>query len=388
MLFDEFKSIIYILMENRLQRWRLILGADAVTDETDILDKNQSEMDVLLASIYDPGETGVLKGSSPQINRWLGDIRKYFPTPVVQILQQDALERLNLKQMILEPELLGSLEVNVSLVATLLQLKDLLPDETRETARMVIDSLIEQLKKELRQPLEQAYRGRVKNNSYRSAFPRGKLDWKRTILTNLKNYQPKEKLLIPQHFYRYNAFTPKLSRLILAVDQSGSMANSVVHASIIACILAGIPSFKTNLVIFDTDVLDLTAELSDPISLLFSVQLGGGTHIAKALKYCQTLVTHPAETTLILISDLYEGDLVDNMFSIIQMMQKEGVNMISLLALDNDGVPSFDKKNGARLASMEIPSFACTPQQFPSLMAALFNGQKILPSTISLKTSL
>jgi hypothetical protein len=383
MLFDEFKSIIYILMENRLQRWRLILGADAVTDETDILDKNQSEMDVLLASIYDPGETGVLKGSSPQINRWLGDIRKYFPTPVVQILQQDALERLNLKQMILEPELLGSLEVNVSLVATLLQLKDLLPDETRETARMVIDSLIEQLKKELRQPLEQAYRGRVKNNSYRSAFPRGKLDWKRTILTNLKNYQPKEKLLIPQHFYRYNAFTPKLSRLILAVDQSGSMANSVVHASIIACILAGIPSFKTNLVIFDTDVLDLTAELSDPISLLFSVQLGGGTHIAKALKYCQTLVTHPAETTLILISDLYEGDLVDNMFSIIQMMQKEGVNMISLLALDNDGVPSFDKKNGARLASMEIPSFACTPQQFPSLMAVLFNGQKILPSTIS-----
>jgi len=383
MLFDEFKSIIYILMENRLQRWRLILGADAVTDETDILDKNQSEMDVLLASIYDPGETGVLKGSSPQINRWLGDIRKYFPTPVVQILQQDALERLNLKQMILEPELLGSLEVNVSLVATLLQLKDLLPDETRETARMVIDSLIEQLKKELRQPLEQAYRGRVKNNSYRSAFPRGKLDWKRTILTNLKNYQPKEKLLIPQHFYRYNAFTPKLSRLILAVDQSGSMANSVVHASIIACILAGIPSFKTNLVIFDTDVLDFTAELSDPISLLFSVQLGGGTHIAKALKYCQTLVTHPAETTLILISDLYEGDLVDNMFSIIQMMQKEGVNMISLLALDNDGVPSFDKKNGARLASMEIPSFACTPQQFPSLMAALFNGQKILPSTIS-----
>jgi len=383
MLFNEFKSIIYILMENRLQRWRLILGADAVTDETDILDKNQSEMDVLLASIYDPGETGVLKGSSPQINRWLGDIRKYFPTPVVQILQQDALERLNLKQMILEPELLGSLEVNVSLVATLLQLKDLLPDETRETARMVIDSLIEQLKKELRQPLEQAYRGRVKNNSYRSAFPRGKLDWKRTILTNLKNYQPKEKLLIPQHFYRYNAFTPKLSRLILAVDQSGSMANSVVHASIIACILAGIPSFKTNLVIFDTDVLDLTAELSDPISLLFSVQLGGGTHIAKALKYCQTLVTHPAETTLILISDLFEGDLVDNMFSIIQMMQKEGVNMISLLALDNDGVPSFDKKNGARLASMEIPSFACTPQQFPSLMAALFNGQKILPSTIS-----
>ena len=383
MLFNEFKSIIYILMENRLQRWRLILGADAVTDETDILDKNQSEMDVLLASIYDPGETGVLKGSSPQINRWLGDIRKYFPTPVVQILQQDALERLNLKQMILEPELLGSLEVNVSLVATLLQLKDLLPDETRETARMVIDSLIEQLKKELRQPLEQAYRGRVKNNSYRSAFPRGKLDWKRTILTNLKNYQPKEKLLIPQHFYRYNAFTPKLSRLILAVDQSGSMANSVVHASIIACILAGIPSFKTNLVIFDTDVLDLTAELSDPISLLFSVQLGGGTHIAKALKYCQTLVTHPAETTLILISDLYEGDLVDNMFSIIQMMKKEGVNMISLLALDNDGVPSFDKKNGARLASMEIPSFACTPQQFPSLMAALFNGQKILPSTIS-----
>ena len=370
-------------MENRLQRWRLILGADAVPDEPEVLDKNQLEMDVLLAAIYDSGDTGVLRGSSPQINRWLGDIRKYFPTPVVRILQQDALERLDLQQMILEPELLGSLEVNVSLVATLLQLKDFLPDETRETARMVIHSLIEKLKKELRQPLEQAHRGRLKNNSYRSAFPRGKLDWKRTILTNLKNYQPAEKLLIPQHFYRYNAFTPKLSRLILAVDQSGSMANSVVHASIIACILAGIPSFKTNLVVFDTEILDLTDELSDPISLLFSVQLGGGTHIAKALKYCQSLVTHPGETTLILISDLYEGDLVDNMFGIIHKMQNEGVNIISLLALDNEGVPSFDKKNGTRLASMDIPSFACAPQQFPTLMASLFNGQKILSRTIS-----
>jgi hypothetical protein len=129
--------------------------------------------------------------------------------------------------------------------------------------------------------------------------------------------------------------------------------------------------------------LYLTAELSDPISLLFSVQLGGGTHIAKALKYCQTLVTHPAETTLILISDLYEGDLVDNMFGLLHKMQKEGVNIISLLALDNDGIPSFDRKNGARLASMGIPSFACTPQQFPSLMAALFNGQKISTSTLS-----
>ena len=162
-------------MENRLQRWRLILGADAVPDEPEVLDKNQLEMDVLLAAIYDSGDTGVLRGSSPQINRWLGDIRKYFPTPVVRILQQDALERLDLQQMILEPELLGSLEVNVSLVATLLQLKDFLPDETRETARMVIHSLIEKLKKELRQPLEQAHRGRLKNNSYRSAFPRGKL---------------------------------------------------------------------------------------------------------------------------------------------------------------------------------------------------------------------
>jgi len=365
-------------MENRLQRWRLILGADAIPEEPDLLDKNQAEMDVLLAALYEPGEKGVLKGPSSQINRWLGDIRKYFPTPVVQILQQDALEKLDLKQMILEPELLASLEVNVSLVATLLQLKELLPDETRETARMVVQSLIDQLKKELRQPLEHAYKGRIKNNSFRSSFPKGKLDWKRTILTNLKNYQTEEKLLIPQHFYRYHSFTPKLSRLILAVDQSGSMANSVVHASIIACVLAGIPAFKTNLVVFDTEVLDLTAELSDPVSLLFSVQLGGGTHIAKALKYCQTLVTHPAETTLILISDLYEGDLVDNMFGVIQSMQREGVKIVSLLSLDNEGIPSFDKKNGATLASMDIPSFACTPQQFPALMADLFNQKERL----------
>jgi len=370
-------------MDKRLQRWRLILGADAVVDKTEILDKNQAEMDLLLASIYDAGETGALKGSSPQINRWLGDIRKYFPTPVVRILQQDALERLNLKQMLLEPELLASLEVNVSLVATLLQLKDLLPDETKNTAMLVIQSLIDQLRKELKQPIEQAYRGRLKKNAYRSAFPGGKLDWNRTILTNLKNYQPTEKILIPQHFYRFHASTPKLSRLILAVDQSGSMANSVVHAGIIACVLAGISTFKTNLVVFDTDVLDLTDHLSDPVSLLFSVQLGGGTHIAKALNYCQSLVTHPSETTLILISDLFEGDLSDNMFGILEKLKQDGLKIISLLSLDNEGVPSFDKKNGTKLATMGIPSFACTPQQFPVLMAALFNGKNISRESIS-----
>jgi hypothetical protein len=371
--------------EIRWQRWRLILGPEAVTDESVRLDKHQSEMDEVLTAIYEPGQSGDLKGSSPQINKWLGDIRKYFPTPVVRMLQQDALERLDLKQMLLEPELLAALEVNVTLVATLLQLRDLLPEETKETAKMVIQRLIEQLKKELKQPLEQAHRGRIKNISYRSAVPKGKIDWKRTILSNLKNYQTEEKWLIPQHFYGYRSFTPKLSRLILAVDQSGSMANSVVHAGIIGCILAGIPSFKTNLVVFDTEVLDLTTELADPVSLLFSVQLGGGTHIAKALAYCQTLVTNPTETTLILISDLYEGDLADPMFDVIGKLLKGGVRVVSLLALDNEGVPSFDPKNGSRMASLGIPSFACTPQQFPDLMAAIFNGQKIPPVSMSSK---
>lgn len=364
-------------MDIRLQRWRLILGAEADKEESSILDKKQEDIDLLLSAIYDADQNRTLKGSSPKINKWLGDIRKYFPAPVVRILQQDALERLNLKQMILEPELLASLDVNVSLVATLLQLKDVLPTETKETARMVIDSLVEQLKKELTLPLEQAYRGRLKSNSSRTFVPKNKLDWKRTILTNLKNYQPEKKILIPQHFYRFNAFTPKISRLILAVDQSASMANSVVHASIIACVLAGIPSFKTNLIVFDTEVIDLSEKLSDPISVLFSVQLGGGTHIAKALQYGQSLISNPKETTLILLSDLFEGDISDNMFTIIHKLQMDGVKFISLLSLDNEGIPSFDKKNGSKLASMGIPSFACTPQQFPSLMAALFNGRSI-----------
>jgi hypothetical protein len=367
----------------RLQRWRLILGADAVVDDQGILDKNQSELDLLLAAIYDGGEMGVLNGSSPKINRWLGDIRKYFPIPVVRMLQQDAMDRLNLKQMLLEPELLASLDVNVSLVATLLQLKDLLPDETKHTAVLVIQSLIEQLEKELKQPLEQAYRGRWKKNSYRSAYPKRKIDWHRTILNNLKHYQPVEKILIPQHFYCFQSHTPKLSRLILAVDQSGSMANSVVHAGIIACVLAGIPSFKTNLVVFDTEVVDLTDHLSNPVDILFSMQLGGGTHIAKALRYCQSLVTHPEETILILISDLFEGDLSDNMFGIMEKLKQDGLKIISLLSLDNEGIPSYDKKNGAKLATMGIPSLACTPQQFPALMADLFQGKNISRLSIS-----
>jgi len=364
-------------MEERLQRWRLILGTMPTPDAPGALNKDQLTVDTLLAALYDDkGTLGDQMGSSGPIHQWLGDIRKYFPLPVVRILQKDAMEKLDLRQMLQEPELLASLEVDVTLVANILQFRDVLPEETRETAAMVIQSLVDQLRRELTLPLEQARRGRHQHGSNPSRTAREKLDWRRTILANLGNYQPKEKILIPSRFYRFQNRSPRLSRLILVVDQSGSMSRSVVHASIIASILAGMPSLETHLIVFDTEVADLTPHLSDPISLLFSVQLGGGTHIARALGYAQTLITHPSETTIILISDLYEGDVADPMFNHIGQIQGVGVRFISLLSLDNEGVPSFDKKNGARLAAMGLPAFACTPREFPTLIACLFNGDE------------
>ena len=155
------------------------------------------------------------------------------------------------------------------------------------------------------------------------------------------------------------------------------MATSVVYASIFAAVLASLPAVKTQLVVFDTSIVDLTEQLQDPVEVLFGTQLGGGTDINRALGYCQGLVRNPTETILVLISDLYEGGNNSEMLKRVAALVASGVQFIILLALNDDGAPYFDHSNAAKMAGFGIPSFACTPDQFPDLMAAAINRQDI-----------
>jgi Mg-chelatase subunit ChlD len=354
----------------KLTKWRLILGKQADPSVSVPLEGEMMGLDGVLDALYDSDRTGSLGSSSPNINRWLGDIRKYFPTSTVQLMQKDAIDRLNLKQLLLQPETLENLQPDVNLVATLLSLNKAMPQNTRETARMVIRKVVEDLEKRLAQPLREAIRGAL-NRAVRNRKPKyNEIDWHQTIRANLKNYQADLKTIIPEHLIGRGRKGQSLKNIILLVDQSGSMAASVVYASIFGAVMASIRAVKTQMVVFDTEVVDLTAELKDPIDLMFGTQLGGGTDIHKALTYTESLIQNPSETILILISDLFEGGNVGEMLKKASSIRESGVTFIALLALSDQGKPSFDKNIAAQFANMDIPSFACTPDRFPDLMAA------------------
>lgn len=355
--------------EERLRRWRLILGQHA-NDEIPLLrEKQDLGMDAVLEALYDSPRSGGLGPSSPNVARWLGDIRNYFPSSVVRVMQQDALDRLNLQQMLLEPEMLESVDADVHLVANLLSLNRVIPNKTKETARQVVRKVVEDLEKRLRNPLSQAVKGAL-SKSQRTRRPRpNEIDWDRTIRKNLKNYIPEKRTVIAEQIVGFARRRSALRDIVLCIDQSGSMATSVVYSSIFGAVLASIRSVSTRFILFDTAVVDLTDELQDPVDLLFGSQLGGGTDIQKALGYCQQVITRPAQTILVLITDLYEGGDAREMISRAAHLVQSGVQVVCLLALNDDGAPSYDHSNARVFASMGIPTFACSPDLFPEMMA-------------------
>jgi Mg-chelatase subunit ChlD len=289
---------------------------------------------------------------------------------VVQVMQKDAFDRLGLHQMLCEPELLAAVEPDVHLVATLLSLNRVMPNKTRATARKVVARVVEELERKLASPMRQAVSSSL-NRAARNLRPRHQeIDWLRTIRANLRHYQPDYRTVIPHTRIGYGRRGRSLRDIVLCVDQSGSMASSVVYAGVFAAVLASIKAVSTSVVVFDTAVADLTPLLSDPVEVLFGTQLGGGTDINRALAYCQGLVTRPQDTIFVLISDLYEGGNNAEMLGRAAALAGSGVQVIALLALNDSGAPSYDRDNAARLAAMGIPCFACTPDLFPDLMAA------------------
>lgn len=341
------------------------------------LSKEELGIDRVLEALYQSNKKGGLGSSSPNVNRWLGDIRKYFPTPIVQIMQKDALENLNLKQMLLEKELLESVVPDVQLAATLLTLSKALPEESKESARWVIRQVVEALEKKLRNKMRESITGSL-NRLVNNRNPKlNEIDWHKTIRKNLKTYQQKEKIIIPEKLVGYGKKGRKLKHIILLQDQSGSMASSVVHAGVMAGIMASLPSIKTEMVAFDTSVVDLTSYLHDPVELLLATQLGGGTDIEKAIRYIEPLITRPTDTIVVLISDLYEGGNKNILLQRIKRIKELGVQFISLLALDDDGTPAYDREIAQALAQMDIPCFACTPMEFPDVMEAAITNRPI-----------
>jgi Mg-chelatase subunit ChlD len=280
----------------------------------------------------------------------------------------------------MEPEFLETLQPDVHLVAELISLRKQMPDHTMETAREVVKKVVEELMKRLKSKTVETIAGAL-NKSVRTRRPRfNDIDWNRTILANLRHWQADYHTVVPETLIGYARRTKTradIDDVILCVDQSGSMAPSVVYASIFAAVLASLPVIATKLVCFDTEIVDHTPELEDPVSVLFGIQLGGGTDIDRALGYCQNQVDNPSKTHLILISDLYENGDERGMLRKVAALKQAGVNVIVLLALSDEGRPGYHAGSAAAIAAMGCPVFACTPDQFPELMAAALSKTDI-----------
>jgi hypothetical protein len=380
--------------KERLRRWRLVLGKDAQdgicggaggageegegTGGFSQLMGDDRGMDNVLEALYNSERSAGLGKSSPNVARWLGDIRTYFPKSSVQLMQKDALERLNLTQMLLQPEMLEHVEADVHLVANLLSLSRVIPEQTKDTARQVVRKVVEELERKLANPLIQAVRGSL-NRAVRNYRPRpNEIDWDRTIRANLKNYLPEKRTIIAERLVGHGHKSSSLRDIVLCVDQSGSMGTSVVYSGIFGAVLASIKAVSTRMVVFDTSVVDLTENLQDPVDILFGVQLGGGTDINSALGYCQQIISRPSQTILVLITDLYEGGNREHMLRRSAELVASGVQMVCLLALNDTGAPIYDEHNAQVLASLGVPSFACTPELFPDLMAAAIQKQDLM----------
>ena len=365
----------------RLRRWRLVLGKNAELPQAR-LEGDYAAMDGALEQLYGDDQKGFnraggLGRSVPRVARWLGDIRKYFPQSVVRVLQKDAFDRIGARYLLSDPDFLNSVEVDVHLVATLISLASVIPEETKSTARAVVRKLVDDVTKRIRAKTVSAVRGAI-SRAFRSNRPRyGELDFDRTIRLNLKNWDPDRKRLIVDRLVGYGHKRKSLFDVVLCVDQSGSMASSVVYSSIFAATLASLPSLSTRLLLFNTSVVDMTPKLGDPVDVLFGAQLGGGTDIGQALKYCRSIITRPNKTVLILISDLYEGGSPNVMLSVARELAAAGVKEICLLALDDEGAPGYDHENASMFATLGAPTFACTPDLFPEMIAAALNGRDV-----------
>jgi Mg-chelatase subunit ChlD len=387
---------------DRYTRWRLILGRKAnpglcqMAGRSSLLDADQENLDEALGVIYggDAGSAGSagsstggksgkrsagLGASAPRLAKWLGDIRGYFSRDVVAVIQRDAIEKKGLRQLLFEPETLGQVTPSIELVGTLLSLKGMIPEKAKETAREVVRAVVEEIMKRLRGALEQAVRGAIDRSRHSPIRSLPNMDWARTIRRNLKNYNRERRIVVPESFHFFaRQHRRREWNVIVAMDQSGSMADSVVYGGVMGAILASMPALETHVIAFDTEVVDLTEKCHDPVDLLFGVQLGGGTDINRAVAYCRELIHDPRKTLFLLLTDLYEGGNGRELVRRMEEMVGSGVRAVCLLALsDSGGTPCYDANLAGRLAELGVSCFACTPNKLPDLLEGAMKGHDL-----------
>lgn len=365
----------------QLNRWRLILGkqagnqipfgADGALEGGISCPDLEDALDFLYSREYgeDVRREGGTGASKLTAASWITKIRRLFPRETVEILERHALERYQLTELLTDKEVLEKLEPNRELLKTILQLKHLMKGEVLETARRIVRKTAEEIGEKLRQDIRRSLLGSLDRNSPSQVKSIRNLDVKKTIRKNLRHYDMENQRLCLEQIC-FHSRTRKYSqwRIVIAVDESGSMLDSVIHSAVMAGIFARLPMLDTRLVIFDTQVVDLSAHLDDPVETLMSIQLGGGTNIGGALQYCASLVENPHKTLVVLVSDLCEGGSISGLLSVSRGIIESGAKLVCLTALDRDANPAYDRRTAGYLADLGAFVGAMTPEALGDFM--------------------
>lgn len=371
----------------QLNRWRLILGgyaSEKIKFQGDgKLENGVSCLDLedALDFLYgreqgeDVRREGGTGGSRLTAATWITRIRKLFPKETVEILERHALETYGMTELLTDREVLRKLEPNQELLKTILQLKHLMKGDVLQEARRIVKTVAEQIAEKLNQDIRRSLLGRIDRNSSSPIPSIRSLDIRKTIRNNLKHYDEENGRLMLEHVY-FNGRTKRYSkwRVVIAVDESGSMLDSVIHSAVMAGIFVKLPMLDTRLVIFDTQVVDLSGHLEDPVATLMSIQLGGGTYITGALEYCETLIENPHRTMVVLVSDLCEGGSIQGLLGVSRRIVESGAKLICLTALDMEANPVYDRHTAQKLADMGAHVGAMTPGALGDFMGAIMNG--------------
>ncbi|MDP2345162.1 MAG: VWA domain-containing protein [Deltaproteobacteria bacterium] len=323
------------------------------------------------------GKKGGRGGSNPWLPRWLELLKRTFDGAACAFVQKDAIERKGLTELLFGEDTLPYLEKNVDLVVTLLEARGMVPDEAKERARAIIRAVVDELRKKLEIELRTAILGALRKDLHSPLQVARNLDWKRTIQKNLRGWDRDKKRLVPEKFHFFAAQRRRHEwDVVLVVDQSGSMAESVVYSSVMAAIFASLDVLRTQLIFFDTEIVDATPLLVDPVDVLFATQLGGGTDINRAVAYAaENCVSRPDKTMFLVVTDLEEGGDAASLVVRMRALVEARVRVMVLLALTDSGHPSYNTALAAELTAIGVPCFGCTPNLLARVMERVLSGQ-------------
>jgi Mg-chelatase subunit ChlD len=368
--------------DKRRLRWRLLLG-ESTEDLLGSLSAEWQDRETAIGYLYDQENTdrnirkdqqnraGSLDPNSLTVPDWINAVHELFPQKTIERLEKDALERYHLEEMVTNPDLLARVQPSPTLLKAVLRTKHLMNQTVLGMARELVRKVVEQLMEKIARSVQSPFLGSI-NRQQRSYLKVAKnFDARTTVRRNLRNYNPDRQQLVIETPY-FNSRVRRQAdkwQMIILVDESGSMLDSVMHSAVTAAIFFGVKSLKTHLCLFDTSVVDVTADCTDPVETLMKVQLGGGTDIGGALSYAATLVENPRRTIVVLITDFYEGAPIDRLLSVTKQLVESGVHLLGLAALDEQANPNYDRDLAQQMVNLGAQVGAMTPGELAAWVA-------------------